>query len=128
MGPHAAIGVRRMVSSKSDLGVRVEFDHVDGNSLIGVRAIDYRRRIGEKFAVNAFAGAVRYAAATAAYGYYGGVGAQWRNLLPGIDLNLEVRGTDKVARDRLLADDPATVWGDMVYQIYGANLFVTYSF
>ena len=44
VGPHVGLGARRAVSANNDLGVRVEFDEVDGHSLIGVRAIDYRYR------------------------------------------------------------------------------------
>jgi hypothetical protein len=96
--------------------------------MVGIRAIDYRYRAGEKLAFSVFAGAARYAAGTAAYGYYGGVGAQWRNVLPGFDLNVDLRGTDKVARDAVLPTDPASAWGDVVYQIYSANLYLSYKF
>ena len=125
-GPHLGIGARRMVSKSVDLGARVEFDTVDGNALIGVRPIDYRYRFGDKFAVNVFAGATRYAADTAAYGYYGGIGAQWRDLLPRTDLSLDLRATDKVARDVVLPDDPESVWGDVIYQFYSASLYLSY--
>lgn len=127
-GPHVGAGVRRKMSRSVDLGVRVEFDTVDGSPMIGVRAIDYRYRFNEKLAVTAFAGATRYDGGTAAYGYYGGVGAQWRDILPRFDLNLDVRGTDKVARDVVLPADPASVWGDVIYQIYSANLYLSYRF
>jgi len=128
IGPHAGVGVRRRMSNSVDLGVRVEFDNIDGQSMIGVRAIDYRYRAGEKLAFSVFAGATRYAAATAAYGYYGGVGAQWRNVLPGFDLNVDLRATDKVARDAVLPTDPASAWGDVLYQVYSANLYLGYKF
>lgn len=128
VGPHAGVGVRRAVSGRSDFGARIEFDTVDGGSMIGVRAIDYRYRIGENLAFTAFAGAARYGAATTAYGYYGGVGAQWRDVVPGINLSLDIRGTDKVARDAVLPEDPASVWGDVIYQIYSANLYLSYGF
>lgn len=127
-GPHAGVGVRRRMSQSVDLGLRAEFDNIDGQSMIGVRAIDYRYRVGEKFAFSLFAGAARYAAGTAAYGYYGGLGAQWRGVLPGFDLNLDARATDKIARDAVLPSDPASVWGDVVYQIYSANLYLSYKF
>jgi capsule assembly protein Wzi len=127
-GPHVAIGVRGAVSNRSDFGTRLELDEIDGSTMIGVRAIDYRYRIGEKLAFSLFAGAARYGVATAAYGYYGGVGAQWRNVVDGIDLGLDVRATDKIARDALLPSDPASVWGDVYYQIYSANLYLSYRF
>jgi hypothetical protein len=127
-GPHVAIGVRGAVSDHSDFGTRVELDEIDGNTMIGVRALDYRYRIGEKLALTAFVGAARYGVATAAYGYYGGVGAQWREILDRVDLGLELRASDKIARDAVLPNDPPSVWGDVIYQIYSANLFLSYRF
>jgi hypothetical protein len=127
-GPHVAIGVRGSVSGRSDFGTRVEIDEVDGSTLIGVRAIDYRYRVGDKLAFSLFAGAARYGVETAAYGYYGGAGAQWRDVVTGVDLNLDVRASDKIARDALLPSDPESVWGDVVYQLYSANLYLSYRF
>jgi hypothetical protein len=127
-GPHVAIGVRGSVSERSDLGTRVEIDEIDGSTLIGVRALDYRYRVGDRLAFSLFAGATRYGVATAAYGYYGGVGAQWRDVVSGVDLNLDVRASDKIARDALLPNDPASVWGDVFYQLYSANLYLSYRF
>ncbi len=97
-------------------------------ALIGVRALDYRYRIGEKLALTAFAGAARYDAATPAYGYYGGIGAQWRNVVSGFDLSLDLRATDKIARDAILPTDPQSIWGDVIYRIYSANLYLSYRF
>ena len=127
-GAHAGIGVRRAVTARSDLGVRLEMDHVDGDALIGIRAIDYRYRIGRHLAVGVFAGAARYDVATSAYGYYGGINMQWRDLLPRFDLNLDVRATDKIARDPVTPGEPPSVWGDVIYQMYGANLYLSYKF
>ncbi len=127
-GPHFGIGVRGAVSQRSDIGTRIEFDNVDGRDMIGVRAVDYRYRIGEKLALTGFAGAVRYDAETAAYGYYGGVGAQWRNVVSGLDLNLDLRVSDKIARDVVLPSDPVSVWSDVIYQIYSAGLYLSYRF
>jgi Capsule assembly protein Wzi len=127
-GPHVAIGVRGAVSEHSDFGTRVELDEIDGSTLIGVRAIDYRYRVGERLAFSVFAGAARYGVETAAYGYYGGLGAQWRDVVSGVDLNLDLRASDKIARDALLPSDPASVWGDVYYQLYSANLYLSYRF
>jgi hypothetical protein len=127
-GAHVALGVRRAVTGRSDIGTRVELDTVDGSTMVGVRAIDYRYRIGEKLALGVFIGAARYDAATAAYGYYGGIGATWRNVLRGIDLGLDLKATDKMARDALLEDDPRSVWGDVIYNTQSAQLYLTYKF
>jgi hypothetical protein len=127
-GPHVAIGVRGAVSQNSDIGTRIELDDVDGTVLIGVRALDYRYRIGKRLALSVFGGAVRYDPATPAYGYYGGIGAQWRNVVNGLDLGLDLRTTDKVARDVVLPTDPQSTWGDVIYRIYSANLYLSYRF
>src|SRR5712672_1363801 len=81
-GPHFALGARRAVSDRNDLGVRLEVDEIDGHSLIGVRPVDYRHRYGDTFALSIFAGVDRYNLATPAYSLYGGIGGQWRNVVP----------------------------------------------
>lgn len=108
MTPHIGIGARRPVTTRSDLGVRAEFDRIDDNLLIAVRALDYRYRFQSPLALTAFLGAARYDLATPAYGYYLGAGAQWRNILPNLDLSLDLRYADKVARDRLSPSDVDT--------------------
>jgi hypothetical protein len=129
VGPHVGVGVRRAVTSRSDLGVRIEMDDFDGMTALGVRALDYRYRLGRRFAVGAYAGAMRLNAATAAYGYYGGIGAQLRDVLPRLDLTLDLRASDKIARDVVLPTDPAgNTWGDVIYQMYGASAYLSYRF
>lgn len=124
---HMGVGARRQVSDRSDLGVRAELDEIDGELLLSVRALDYRYRFESPLALSAFAGAARYDLATPAYGYYYGVGAQWRDVLPRFDLNLDVRYADKVARDKLLPSDPsADPRPDSFYDITGATLYLSY--
>jgi hypothetical protein len=108
-GAHFAAGARRFVSDQSDLGARVEFDNIQGHSLIGVRALDYRYRFHGPLALSVFIGAARYALATPAYGIYYGTGLQWRNVLPGWDAGVDFRYANSVARDHLLPSDPPDV-------------------
>ncbi len=63
-GAHFAVGARRFVSNHSDLGARIEFDNIQGHSLIGVRGLDYRYRFNGPLALSVFIGAARYALAT----------------------------------------------------------------
>lgn len=129
VGPHVGVGVRRAVTSRSDLGVRVEMDDFDGMTALGVRALDYRYNVSRRIALGAFAGAMRLDAATAAYGYYGGISAQVRDILPRFDLTLDLRISDKIARDVLLPSDPANnTWGDVFYTFYGASAYLSYRF
>lgn len=128
-GHHFAIGARRAVSEHSDLGTRVELEDIDGHNLIGVRLIDYRYRFRGPIALDAFLGAARYALGTPAYGFYYGVGAQWRNVLPGWDVGVDVRYDDTLARDHLLpGDPPLSPRPDSFYYVLGAIFSVSYHF
>jgi len=125
--PHVGVGARRVVSEHSDLGARIEFDRIEDELLIAVRALDYRYRFNRHAAMTAFAGAARYNVATPAFGYYLGMGAQWRNVLPSMDLNFDVRYGDKLARDKLLSSDPGSdVRPDMFFDVMGATLYFSY--
>jgi Capsule assembly protein Wzi len=121
-GAHVAVGARRFVSDHSDLGARIEADDVQGHSLIGVRALDYRYRFRGPLALNVFIGAARYGLATPAYGIYYGAGVQYRNIIRGWDLGFDYRYADSVARDHLLPGDPANV-GDRSDSFYNISLF-----
>jgi len=115
--PHVAVGARRSVSAKNDLGVRLELDEVDGRSLLGFRPIDYRHRFGDTFALSLYAGAQRYSLATPAYGMYAGIGGQWRNIFPKWDLGLDYRYSQNIARNHVLATDVQGVRPDSFYKI-----------
>lgn len=128
VGPHIALGARRAVSDRSDLGVRMEFDDVDGHTLMSVRAVDYRYRFANPLALGVFAGASRYDLATPAYGLYYGAGLQWRDVLPGWDVGVEGRIFRRIARDHLLPSDPQTERPDSFYDVKNVSLFLTRRF
>jgi hypothetical protein len=128
-GPHIGLGARRAVSTTNDLGVRVEFDdQVDGHYLIGLRAVDYRHRFNEFFALGLFAGVVRYDLATPAYSLYAGLGGQWRNVVPKWDLSLDFRHAQSVQRDHLAAGDPPGVRPESLYKIDSVIAYVSRRF
>ncbi|HEU4486739.1 MAG TPA: capsule assembly Wzi family protein [Povalibacter sp.] len=127
VGGHTAVGARRAVSAHSDLGVRVELDQIDGQQMLAFRALDYRYRFSNPLAATLFAGAARYDLATPAYGYYYGAGIQWRDLLPRVDVNLDFRYGDKIARDKLLPTDPAPEpRPDMFFDVTSVTLALSY--
>jgi hypothetical protein len=132
VGPHLALGARRAVSEKNDLGVRVELDEVDGHALVGVRAVDYRHRFADSFALDFFLGVDRYNLATPAYSIYAGLGAQWRNFLPAWlpkwDLGLDLRHAQNIARDHVLASDPRGSRPESFYKIDSAILYLSRRF
>jgi Capsule assembly protein Wzi len=129
VGPHLGFGARREVSEHQDLGVRLESDDVRGHLLFAVRALDYRYRFNGPIALGAFLGAARYSEATPAYGWWFGAGAQWRNLLPGWDLNLDWRDGTELARERAL---PSDIQGgyrpEAFYSITGFALYMSKKF
>ena len=127
-GPHLALGARRAVSDSNDLGVRLEVDQVDGHDLVGVRALDYRHRFGESFAAGLFLGVNRYNLATPAYSLYAGVGAQWRDVLPKWDVGVDYRFAQNIARNHVLATDPAGVRPDSFYKIQSVIAYISRRF
>lgn len=129
VAPHIGFGARRAVSAHNDLGVRVELDRVNDELLLSVRALDYRYRFDNPLALTAFVGAARYDLATPAYGYYIGAGAQWRDVMPHLDVSVDVRYMDKMARDKVLPTDPAsTLRPDSFYDVSGATVSLSYRF
>jgi hypothetical protein len=126
--PHLAIGARRAVTAHGDLGARLELDNMDGHLMIAVRAIDYRYRFSSPFALSGFLGAARYDLDTPAYGVYGGVGGQWRDIVKNWDLGLDLRFAWNVARDHLLPSDPHSERPDSFYDIASTTLYVTRRF
>jgi hypothetical protein len=127
-GPHLALGARRAVSANNDLGVRLEYDRVDGHDLVGLRALDYRYRFDGPIALGVFAGAARYNLATPAFSIYFGGGLQWRDIIPKWDLSVEYKHAQNLARDHLLATDPQGPRPDSFYKVDGPLIYVSRSF
>jgi Capsule assembly protein Wzi len=128
-GPHLTIGARNAVTEHQDLGAAVEVDGVHGVSLFGARLLDYRYRFGGPIALNLFAGAARYAAATPAYGAYFGGGLQWREILPHWDVGIDYRYATKVDRLRTLPTDPQGGYRpDAYYDISVGTLYISRKF
>lgn len=106
IGYHLGLGARRSVSTRSDLGARLELDRVDGRQLLSVRMLDYRFKMNKKLALTGFFGAGRYNVELPAVGYYFGAGLQYMNLFRRWDLGIDLRRYDKLGRDKVLATDP----------------------
>jgi hypothetical protein len=126
-GIHVGIGASRRFGQNA-FGARLELDSLGSDLFLAVRALDYRRNISERFAVNAFLGAARLGLATPAYGYYLGSGVQLRNVLPRWDLNVDLRYGDKVARDNVLPTDPQGGSPDNFYDVIGISAYLSYRF
>lgn len=128
VGAHLALGARRAVSTNNDLGVRLEYDQVDGHALVGIRALDYRYRFDGPIAVGLFAGAARYNLATPAFSVYFGAGAQWLDIIPNWDLNFEFKHAQNLQRDHLLAADPQGLRPDSFYKVDAGLVYLSRRF
>jgi hypothetical protein len=126
-GLHVGVGLRRELA-RGSIGARVELDDVDGERLLAVRALDYRRHFAERFSWTAFAGAARLDLATPAYGYYLGAGLEVRDLFPSWALAVDARFGDKLARDNLLPTDPQGGRPDNFYDIQSVALYLSRRF
>ena len=123
-GLHLGVGFRRELT-KGSIGARLEFDDLDGESLLAVRAFDWRRHLSERFAVTAFAGAARLDLDTPAYGWYLGGGVELKDLWPRWSLGLDLRIGDKLARDNF---DPQAPRPDDFYDLRGFSLYLSRGF
>jgi hypothetical protein len=126
-GIHLGAGVRRELANGS-IGARAEIEDVDGDLLLAIRALDYRRHLTERFAVTAFLGAARLDLATPAYGYYLGTGVQLKELWPSWSLAIDVRYGDKIARDNLLPSDSQGGKPDNFYDLSGIAVYFSRRF
>jgi len=125
-GLHLGAGARRALRAGS-IGARLELDDVDSDLLLSVRALDYRRHLSQRFAVTGFLGAARLDLATPAYGYYLGGGLEIKHLLRSLDLGIDLRLGDKIARDNVLPTDPQGR-PDNFYDLSGFSLYLRYRF
>ena len=125
---HLALGVRRAFNSHSDFGTRLELDNVRGRPLMALRAIDYRYRLTPNFAPGLFFGVARYAGPTPAIGWYGGVGLQWRNVLPRWDIAVDINFGDKLQRDKLAPGESAGIWPDAYYVLTSKTIYISRRF
>src|SRR5262249_40369915 len=105
----------------------IELDRIDDHYMMAVRGIDSRYRLWGPLSFSAFLGAARYDLATPAYGYYFGGGLMWRDVLPKLDLGIDARYADKVARDKLPASDPVFAQRtDAFYDVRSTLIYLSY--
>lgn len=126
-GLHVGVGAARALRAGS-IGVRAELDDIDGDLLLAVRALDYRRDLSARFSIGGFFGAARLDLATPAYGYYLGGGVRLREIVGDWDLGIDLRLGDKIARDNLLTSDPQGGRPDNFYDLSGVSVYLSRRF
>ncbi|MBW8191219.1 hypothetical protein K0504_09240 [Neiella marina] len=129
-GYHLGFGVRRPFGEHQQhwFGFRVDFDEVLGDSMVGFRAIDYQYQLDDHWRLGAFFGAASLDTGASQTGYYLGGGATYLNIYPQLDVGLDVRYGDRLARDVLFADDPETDSPDIFYDVLSTSLYLSWRF
>jgi len=90
--------------------------------------LDYRYRFDGPLALGVFAGVARYNLDTPATSMYAGLGLQWRNVLPGWDIDSDFRYGQNLARDHVLASDPQGVRPESFYKIESLTFYISRHF
>jgi hypothetical protein len=122
-GYHFGVGAyRNQDESRWVYGVKLEVEDVQGNVLLGLRAIDVGYLVTPRFALTGFLGAARYDLATAAYGWRFGLGTSYQ-LAEHWVLAADLVYNDKLSRDSGGSNDTA-----VYYNIYQGLLSLQYRF
>jgi len=126
--PHLGFGVRRSLSEHSDLGTRIEWDHINGRSILSLRIADYRYRFGNHLAMNGFLGVGRYNSDTPAYGWYLGVGPQFLDVFKEWDLSADARLHLKMSHDKVIKKDPSEFYTAEAISSMGVAVYISHRF
>ena len=92
-------------NGRHHLGFGLDIQNVLDDRLLGLRAVDYQYQATQKFRFGAFIGAATVNTGASQNGYYLGANAAWMEILPNLDIVLELRRADGLARDTLPSDE-----------------------
>lgn len=87
------------------LGFGLDIQNVLDDRLLGVRALDYQYQAMQKLRIGVFIGAATIDTGASQNGYYAGANVAWQDFMPKLDLVLEIRRADGLARDTLASDE-----------------------
>ena len=119
----------RGMSGKHYWGVGLDIADIEGDLLLGYRAVDYQYAMTDTFRVGAFLGAASWDTGLPQNGYYFGLNASMENVFPRVGLKLEARVADGLARDTILDSDPkGEITPDIFADIHSVVASVTYRF
>jgi len=119
---HLAVGARRPISERFDVGMGIEGDFSGDGSFAAARLVDLRWRSSERYAFGGFLGIARLDRDHPAYGYYGGLSATLREVRPGWDLSIAVRTGNEVARDNRSDEQSPDGSPDRFYDVYALTV------
>ncbi len=121
---YVGVGVRRAVTSRSDLGVRVEMDDFDGMTALGVQTLDYRYKVSlcaRRF-LRSYAFGRGHCRVQLLWRH------QCRDILPRFDLTLDLRVSTRSPATSAHERPSQQHLGRCVYTFYGASAYLSYRF
>lgn len=97
------LGVRTRYgySKRHHFGFGVDFGKINSDSILGLRALDYQYDIREKIRLGAFFGAAKLKSGASQNGFYLGAGLTFYEVWNKVNLGVELRHGNGLARDRL---------------------------
>ncbi|MFT7561537.1 MAG: hypothetical protein ACI93R_003464 [Flavobacteriales bacterium] len=108
-------------------GMGIDFEHILGDRLIGLRALDYQLKVHKYIKVGGFFGAATLDSGAAQNGYYYGVNLALTETVKHLDIVLEMRFGDGLARDRITGD-PAGTPPDIFMDYQSSALYARWNF
>lgn len=120
-GYRVGFAVRRSLgeSKNHKFGFGVNIDEVLGDTLVGLRALDYQYQFTNQFRAGLFFGAASLDSGSFQDGYYFGGSARATDVFSdGVDIFLELSRGSGLARDRLLETDPQPPAGERSPDIF----------
>jgi hypothetical protein len=114
-------------SSQHAFGMGIDIEQILGDRLIGYRALDYKRRIGNKLALGGFFGVASLDSGAPQNGYYAGINLSVNNLIKSADLVLEYRLGNGLSRDRR-AGDPEGERPDIFTDFSSTAIYLNWRF
>lgn len=130
-GQVLALSAMKRVSDNQFIAAQIDWQNIENHSLFALRAFEYNHQLADNWTTHAFVGAARYDYRTPAYGYTVGFGMRVKSWpMENFGVTIEAQYHDKLARDKLTADDLSSseTGPDMFFDVRALNFTLNYYF
>lgn len=114
-------------NKKHTLGIGADISQIQGQIMLGFRAVDYQYLLTERLRLGTFIGAASLQSGAPQNGYYYGANLSYLNFWHGLGVSVEWSRGDGMARDRL-PSDPDGFKPDIFIDINQLSLGVVWQF
>ncbi len=109
------------------IGTGLDIANIEGQRLLGFRALDYQWQFDEQYRLGLFFGAASLDTGAPQNGYYYGFSMTMTNFYENLTINLEMSRADGLARDRIVSD-PAGTEVDIFLDVFMSSINVAWQF